>query len=159
MALVYLALGSNLYVPRRQLAFAMSSLQALPRTQVHARSKLYFTKPLGPQSQPNYINAVIAIKTRLSPLSLLLHCRKIEEKQRRYRKKIWGARSIDIDIVLYEQVILRNQALAIPHPRIMERDFVIVPLLELSPNQCLPSGQKIVLGHNVLKTIIDCKPW
>lgn len=159
MALVYLALGSNLYVPRRQLAFAINSLRALPRTKIHARSKLYFTKPLGPQSQPNYINAVIAIKTRLSPQSLLLHCRRIEEKQRRYREKIWGARSIDIDIILYEQAILRYRALSIPHPRLMERDFVLVPLLELSPDQCLPNGQKIVLGHDIPKTIINCKSW
>lgn len=154
MALVYLALGSNLHAPRRQLAFAMRALQTLPRTQVYARSKLYFTKPLGPKAQPNYYNLVIAIKTRLSPQSLLLYCRRIEEKQRRYRKRIWGARSIDIDIVLYEQLILRNRALSIPHPRIMERDFVIVPLLELSPSQCLPNGQKIVLGDDVPKTII-----
>lgn len=154
MALVYLALGSNLNMPRRQLSQAFRNLNKLPRTCVYKYSNIYLTKPWGVKAQSNYFNVVVAIKTQLSPYILFSFCKKIEQKQRRIHKKIWGSRSIDIDILLYDQIIFQRRKLTIPHPQIMNRDFVIVPLLELSPKQCLPNGKKIGLGKKVTKTII-----
>ena len=157
MAIVYLALGSNLNMPRRQLANALKQLQSFPRTSIHARSKIYLTKPFGIKAQPNYLNMVVAIKTRLSPKELLSACKKTEQKQSRIRKKVWGARSIDIDILLYEQAVIQQKGLTVPHPQILLRDFVLVPLLEISPNQCLPCGQKVGLKPETTRTIISCR--
>lgn len=154
MALVYLALGSNLNMPHRQLTYALKHLQQFPRTQLHSRSKIYLTKPFGIKAQPKYLNMVVALKTRLSPYALLLICKKTEQKQCRVRKKTWGARSIDIDILLYDQKTIQNRGLNIPHPQLTLRDFVIAPLLELSPNQCLPNGQQICFTPETTKTII-----
>lgn len=154
MAIVYLALGSNLNVPRRQLSNAFKNLRKLPKTCVHKYSSIYLTKPWGVKAQSNYYNVVVAIKTQLSPYILFLNCKKIEQKQRRIHKKIWGSRSIDIDILLYDQIIFQYNNFKIPHPQLMNRDFVIVPLLEVAPKQCLPNGKKIVLRKNLAKTII-----
>lgn len=157
MAIVYLALGSNLNMPRRQLANALKHLQSFPRTCIQARSKIYLTKPFGIKAQPNYLNMVVAIKTLLSPNALLSACKQTEQKQCRIRKKIWGARSIDIDILLYEQEVIQQKGLTVPHPQILLRDFVLVPLLELSPNQSLPCGQKVLLKPETTQTIIGCR--
>ena len=154
MSIVYLALGSNLNMPRRQLSTAFKNLRTLPRTCLHTRSKVYLTKPIGVKAQSNYFNVVIAIKTQLSPHSLFLRCKQIEQKQRRVHKKIWGSRSIDIDILLFGQTTIQRNNLNIPHPQLMYRDFVIVPLLELSPFQYLPNGEAVVLNPGVPKTII-----
>jgi 2-amino-4-hydroxy-6-hydroxymethyldihydropteridine diphosphokinase len=154
MPTAYLALGSNLNMPRRQLSHAFRNLRHLPRSALCARSKIYLTKPIGVKAQSNYFNVVIAIKTQLSPYALFLNCKKIEQKQRRIHKKIWGSRSIDIDILLYDQISMQKRKLTIPHAQLLYRDFVIVPLLELSPNQCLPNGNAIVLAADLPKTII-----
>lgn len=154
MPIVYLALGSNLNRPRRQLSTAFKSLRNLPRTQVDKYSSIYLTKPWGLKAQSNYYNVVVAIKTQLSPQSLFYYCKKIEQKQRRIHKKIWGSRSIDIDILLYDQVTINQKNFKIPHTQIMNRDFVIIPLLELSPEQCLPDGKKIALNPDIPETII-----
>ncbi|MCX7091474.1 MAG: 2-amino-4-hydroxy-6-hydroxymethyldihydropteridine diphosphokinase [Legionellales bacterium] len=157
MAIVYLALGSNLDMPRRQLTNALKHLQSFPRTYILARSKIYLTKPFGIKAQPNYLNMVVAIKTSLSPHALLIACKKTEKKQCRIRKKIWGARSIDIDILLYEQKVIQQKGLTVPHPQLLLRDFVLVPLLEISPNQCLPCGQKILFTRETTQTIMGCR--
>lgn len=154
MPIVYLALGSNLNMPRRQLCQAFKNLRALPRTAIHSRSQIYLTKPMGVKAQSNYFNVVVTIKTQLSPYSLFLQCKKIEQKQRRIHKKIWGSRSIDIDILLYGQINVHHRKLTIPHPQMLYRDFVMVPLLELSPDQCLPTGEKMRLSPDLEKTII-----
>lgn len=156
MPIVYLALGSNLNMPRRQLCYAFKNLRALPRTSLHSRSKIYLTKPMGVKAQSNYFNVVVMIKTQLSPYSLFLKCKQIEQKQRRIHKKIWGSRSIDIDILLYGHLSVQQRRLTIPHPQMMYRDFVIVPLLELSPEHCLPSGERVSLRPDLEKTIIRC---
>lgn len=154
MPMVYLALGSNLNMPRRQLSRAFKNLRGIPRTAMVNRSKLYLTKPIGVKAQSNYFNVVVSIKTQLSPYSLFLYCKKIEQKQRRIHKKIWGSRSIDIDILLYGNVSLQKRKLTIPHPQMLYRDFVVVPLLEISPDQPLPDGTKINLNPDLQQTIL-----
>ena len=154
MPIVYLALGSNLNKPRRQLCNAFKNLRQLPRTSIVRFSSIYLTKPWGLKAQSNYYNMVMTIKTQLSPHDLFVYCKQIEQKQRRIHKKIWGSRSIDIDILLYGQSTIQRHNFQIPHAQIMNRDFVIVPLLELSPDHYLPNGNKIVLNNDLPKTII-----
>ncbi len=134
MTLCYLGLGSNLKSPQRQLAFAIRRLQKLPRVLVSRRSGFYLTEPQGLKAQPRYCNAVVEIHTNLPPLSLLKSCQNIERIQQRLRKKRWGARTIDIDILLYGNQQIRHHQLTIPHPAMWQRDFVIIPLQELRQN-------------------------
>ena len=141
MTLCYLALGSNLRSPHRQLSHAINALRQLPRTCIQTRSCYYHTKPMGIRAQPDFLNMAIALHTTLSPQQLLYHCKMIEQKHRRIHKKVWGARTLDIDIILFGQQHVRLPTLNIPHPELLKRDFVIVPLLEIAPNLRLPTGE------------------
>jgi len=139
----YLSLGSNLRVPQRQLRLAVAQLRKLPHSSVIKVSSLYLSRPWGPVSQPNYCNIVLALITSLSPSALLRYCQLIENRQLRVRKKRWGPRTLDIDILLYGNYAIHQHDLIIPHPRMTERDFILVPLLEIAPDIYLPSGRKL----------------
>ena len=143
MTRCYLGLGSNLRTPKRQLKQAIESLRKLPRTNIIGLSSVYSSKPLGIRAQPPYCNKVIAIHTLLPARTLLHHCQSIERKHQRSRKRHWGARTLDIDILLYGDTIVHTHDLSIPHPHMLMRDFVLIPLLEISPNVRLPNGQLI----------------
>lgn len=134
MTLCYLGLGSNLRSPERQLRRAILKLKKLPRTIIKHISSFYFTEPWGVRAQPPYCNIVIAIQTSLPPLALLAHCQSIENSQQRIRKKHWGARTLDIDLLLYGKQMVNHHRLTIPHPQMFKRDFVLVPLFEIAPN-------------------------
>lgn len=127
----YLALGSNLNSPKRQLSRALSALQRLPKLMITQRSKIYFNPPMGVKAQPMFYNMVISLDTSLSPTALLKACQRIEQHQQRVRKKKWGARTIDIDILFYGDQVIRKHNLMIPHPEWFKRDFVCIPLAEL----------------------------
>ncbi|TDQ59110.1 2-amino-4-hydroxy-6-hydroxymethyldihydropteridine diphosphokinase [Mesocricetibacter intestinalis] len=144
MSLAYIALGSNLHSPVRQLEQALTAIAALPETELVSRSAFYLSKPLGPQDQPDYINAVAAIQTSLPPLALLDALQEIERAQGRVRLRRWGERTLDLDILLYEQQIIRSERLTLPHYDMHNREFVIVPLYEIAPDLVLPEGQKLV---------------
>lgn len=139
----YLGLGSNLGSPERQLRQAFRQLQQLPKTVVTRISRLYKSAPYGVRFQPPYCNAVIEISTQLPPHHLLALCQAIEKKHHRIRKKQWGARTLDIDILLYGQIIIHDWKLKVPHPEMLKRDFVLVPLLEIAPELQLPSGETL----------------
>ena len=143
MTLCYIALGSNLACPQRQLRQAIARLQKLPKSALIKTSKLYFSLPYGVHAQPPYYNMVIALKTSLDPESLLNHCLRIEKEQGRVRKKHWGPRTLDIDLLLYGQRIIKQAHLIIPHPQMLKRDFVLLPLLEISPNIHMPTKESI----------------
>lgn len=128
MITCYLGLGSNLRSPERQLRQAFGHIKNIPKTTVLKISPLYFNQAVGRRAQPGYCNCAIKITTSLSPLSLLRHCLAIEKKQQRVRKVRWGARTIDIDILLYGTQTIRHKDLTIPHPRMFEREFVLKPL-------------------------------
>lgn len=149
----YLGLGSNLRSPVRQLRQAIKQLRQLPRSVIKKKSRIYVSRPLGVRAQPHFCNMVILLNTRLSPLKLLRHCQFIEHKQHRVRKKHWGARTIDIDLLLYGKRRIKSQSLIVPHNEMLHRDFVIVPLLEISPEISLPSGEK--LSRYRFKTAIN----
>lgn len=133
MNVCYLGLGSNQKNPERQLRKAIQSIKALRFTAVIKSSSFYWSKAWGLKSQQDFCNAVIKISTLLSPLQLLNACQKIEKKQGRIRKKRWGPRIIDIDILYYGNRVMQLNKLIIPHPYIQCRDFVLIPLKEINP--------------------------
>lgn len=127
----YLALGSNQKNPERQLRQAMKSIHNLPKTSLIKTSRLSWTKAWGLQTQQDFCNAVVEIRTSLPPHRLLKNCQAIEKRQGRIRKKRWGPRTLDIDIILYANRTIKNKTLTIPHPHLLARHFVISPLLSI----------------------------
>ena len=134
MTRCYLGLGSNLRSPNRQLRKALVELRQLPRSVIVATSGIYSTKAWGMRGQPNYANMVIAIETKLPAQTVLTYCQQIENKQSRIRKIRLGSRTLDIDLLLYGTQTIATPTLTIPHPRMLLRDFVLIPLLEIAPN-------------------------
>ena len=138
---VFIGLGANLKDPVAQLKSALESLQALPDTQLVSHSSLYSSKPLGPQSQPEYVNAVARINTALAPIALLDALQAIEQEQGRERKaERWGPRTLDLDIILFGGHVISSERLTIPHYHFHVREFVLYPLYQIAPELCLPDG-------------------
>ncbi|MFD0965368.1 2-amino-4-hydroxy-6-hydroxymethyldihydropteridine diphosphokinase [Seminibacterium arietis] len=144
MSVVYIALGSNLNCPAEQLRMAISALRQLPLSKVVAVSSFYGSKPLGPQDQPDYVNAVLCLQTELAPLALLDELQRIENQQKRVRLRRWGERTLDLDILLYDNLIQQTERLKLPHYDMQNREFVIIPLLEIAPSLVLPCGTNLV---------------
>ncbi|MBT3196602.1 MAG: 2-amino-4-hydroxy-6-hydroxymethyldihydropteridine diphosphokinase, partial [Gammaproteobacteria bacterium] len=109
-----------------------AALEEVPDTTLLATSSLYQSPPMGPQDQPDYINAVAKIDSQLEPLQLLQQLQQIEQQQGRVRKRHWGERTIDLDLLLYGDEVIDHPQLQLPHPGIAERVFVLLPLAELS---------------------------
>lgn len=129
----YIALGSNLDNPRKQILTAVNAINALPDCEVVQCSSLYETEPVGYLDQPNFINAVLEARTSLSPLALLHALQSIELQQGRLRSIKNGPRTLDLDLILYENVEILSEELVLPHPRMHERGFVLIPLYEIAP--------------------------
>lgn len=138
MPLAYLGLGSNLSDPAGQVRRALGAIAALPASRLAAASRLYRSPPLGPQDQPDYINAVAALETMLTPRDLLHVLQTIEHDFGRVRLRRWGERVIDLDVLLYDDLCLDSPELTLPHPGIGERAFVLRPLAELAPDLVIP---------------------
>ena len=137
----YIGMGANLIEPVAQLKRAVAALALLPATQLRQVSQFYSSKPMGPQDQPDYVNAVAAIETELSPQQLLTALQQIEQQQGRERKaERWGPRTLDLDILLYGQLKLTTANLTIPHYGMHLREFVLYPLAEIAPELVLPYG-------------------
>lgn len=134
----YIGLGSNLGDRVRRVRSALSHLDRLPQTRVNRRSSLYRSVPVGVVDQPLFINAVVRVRTRLTPEALLVELQKIERRFGRIRKLRWGPRSLDLDILVYGGVVRDEPALVVPHPGIPHRPFVLYPLLEIAPNLDVP---------------------
>lgn len=143
MITAYIALGSNLNTPVEQLNSALNAIENLSQTKLLAVSSFYQSKPLGPQDQPDYVNAVAKIETTLAPLDLLDELQRIENEQGRVRLRRWGERTLDLDILLYGNEMIQNDRLTVPHYDMHNREFVIVPLAEISPDLILPNGTKL----------------
>ncbi|MBS7821491.1 2-amino-4-hydroxy-6-hydroxymethyldihydropteridine diphosphokinase [Wohlfahrtiimonas chitiniclastica] len=139
LSTTYIALGANLENPVAQLTTALEEIAQLPNTSIIQCSKFYRTKPIGP-AQPDIINAVIALQTALSPYELLHALQAIELKHGRTRTVRFGARTLDLDVLLYEDWVNDDSALIVPHPRMHERNFVLIPLYEIAPDLILPQG-------------------
>lgn len=138
---VYIALGSNLDNPLEQLKQAVESLKTFAID--FEVSPFYGSKPLGPQDQPDYVNAVAKFKTDLAALDLLDRLQQIENQQGRVRLRRWGERTLDLDLLLYGNEQIQNERLTVPHIEMKNREFVIVPLYDLSPELILPQGEKL----------------
>lgn len=144
--IVYIGLGSNIEQPYQQIKDAIIALDKLPETKVIKDSGYYKSRPMGPKDQPDYVNAVVELETTLDAAELLRHCQQIEKQQGRIRSRRWGERSIDLDILLYADQQIESAELTVPHPGILQRDFVYMPLLKLDPDVAVP-------GAGVLKTV------
>jgi len=137
--MVYIGLGSNLARPEVQIKEARQAIKALSTIQEIAFSSLYRSPPMGPQDQPDFVNAVMAIETRLPALELLYCLQKIELDQGRERKdERWGARTLDLDILLYGKQVIQQPDLIVPHYGMAERAFVLYPLQEIAPSLQVP---------------------
>jgi len=138
--IAYLALGANMGDRVGNLREAVRLLVENGACRVLSASSFYETKPVGVEDQPEFVNAVVRIETTLSPHDLLNLCLSIEKTMGRKRTMMWGPRVIDIDILLYSSVYTCDDDLVIPHPRMMERAFVLVPLAEITPDLELEGG-------------------
>lgn len=134
----YVALGANLGEPVAHLRAAVADLDALPGTRVVARSSLYRSAPVGLVDQPDFINAVVAVDTALEALPLLRTLLAIEARHGRVRSVPNAPRTLDLDLLMHGDAILASAELTLPHPRMHERAFVLLPLLEIAPHVDLP---------------------
>ncbi|MFO8024975.1 2-amino-4-hydroxy-6-hydroxymethyldihydropteridine diphosphokinase [Thiohalophilus sp.] len=149
MITTYIALGSNLGDPLAQVSRAIAELDRMEGTTLLAVSPLYRSRPMGPAEQPDYINAVAALQTRLSPHALLDALQAIEQAHGRQRGvQRWGPRTLDLDVLLYGEETINDQRLTIPHPGISKRAFVLFPLQEIvTPDFVIP-------GHGSLQSLL-----
>lgn len=136
----FIAIGSNLDNPRRQVADAVAALSGLQGSRLVALSPWYRSAAIGPGSQPDYLNGVARLTTRLSPRHLLAALQAIEHAQGRQRTEHWGPRTLDLDILLYGNEIIAEPDLIVPHPRLTQRNFVLYPLADLAPDLIFPDG-------------------
>jgi 2-amino-4-hydroxy-6-hydroxymethyldihydropteridine diphosphokinase len=154
----FLGLGSNLGDRLANLGDAVDLLRGHEGIEIVRSSRVYETAPVGPP-QPDYLNAVIEVETSMSPRALLRTCLEVELSMGRERTEALGPRVIDIDVLTYGDDVIDEPGLQIPHPRMHERGFVLVPLLELTADPLLPGGKKIAelrLGPEVLG---DVRPF
>ena len=136
---VFIALGSNQGDRELNLLRAVAEIGKLAQTRITALSGFYDTEPVGPVAQPNFLNGVLKLETALSPRQLLAELQRIETGVFRRKRDIsWGPRPMDLDILIYGDLILEEEGLVIPHPRLHERRFVLVPLAEIAPDQLHP---------------------
>ncbi len=149
MVTAYIGLGSNLDNPRAQVMQSIQSLTVQSGLHCQAVSSLYRSRPMGPQDQPDYVNAVMSITTSLTPLALLDILQSIEQQQGRVRgAERWGPRTLDLDLLLYAEQVINLPRLKIPHPGLHERSFVLYPLFEIAPSLVIP-------GRGALATLLQ----
>lgn len=143
MKLAYIGLGSNLEEPIAQMHSAIEHLSAHPDLADFHVSTLYSSKPVGPQDQPDYVNAVASMRTQLTPIELLDVLQSIEQAHHRVRERHWGPRTLDLDLLLYNNETIDLPRLTVPHPYMLERGFVIRPLMDLAPEMLLANGKTV----------------
>ncbi len=140
----YVGLGSNLESPRQQIASALAALGALPGTSMQRCSSLYRSAPVGYAAQPDFVNAVACLNTALSPRELLDALLAIEGEHGRTRGVRNGPRTLDLDLLLHGDASIDEAGLQVPHPRLTERAFVVVPLAEIAPALVLADGRTVI---------------
>jgi 2-amino-4-hydroxy-6-hydroxymethyldihydropteridine diphosphokinase len=137
----YVALGSNLAEPVQQVRRALVELSRLPKTQLICRSSLYQSQPMGPQTQPLFVNAVAVLVTQLDAQQLLTELQRIERSMgRQVSSERWGPRIIDLDLLMFGEVRCTEPTLQLPHPGMLLRNFVMVPLAEIAPHLAVANG-------------------
>ncbi|MHD0398597.1 2-amino-4-hydroxy-6-hydroxymethyldihydropteridine diphosphokinase [Staphylococcus simulans] len=151
---VFLGLGSNVGDRENQLKEAIRLLDEQPGIQVVKVSSFYETEPVGYVDQPDFLNLCVEIQTELSPKAVLESGLGIEQQLHRVRKERWGPRTLDIDILLYGDQIIEEEDLTVPHPRMTERAFVLIPLQEIAPNKVEPRTQTKIKDITVPKETV-----
>ncbi len=154
----FLALGSNLGDRLANLRGAVELLAKRDGIEVVRSSRVYETEPVGPP-QPAYLNAVIEVATTLSPTELLRASQAVEEALGRVRTERWGPRTIDVDILTFDEVEVTEPDLVIPHPRMHERGFVLVPLGELDTDPMLPGGRRLSSIRLAPDAVLGVRPF
>lgn len=161
---VYIGVGSNLNDPVAQVKTALAALDALPETCSVQHSSLYRSAPLTLDAavmQPDYINAVAALDTRLEPIQLLAELQALERCQGRTRgAQRWGARTLDLDLLLYADRQYKSEELTVPHPRLHERSFVLYPLFEIAPDLHVPGQGSVrdLAAYCRIHDTLSCSP-
>ncbi len=149
----YIGIGSNLADPLKQVHRAITALKAIPASNLKTVSPWYGSSPVGgPGGQPDYINGVACLHTRLSPHALLDELQAIEQQQHRERHTRWGARTLDLDLLLYGDHTMDDARLTLPHPRMFTRAFVLAPLADIAPHLALPNGCSVGSSLSALST-------
>jgi len=140
--IAYIGVGSNLDDPLHQVEQAINELDTIPQTYCLAQSSIYRSTPMAmekdSEEQPDYINAVAKIQTGLDPMTLLRELNHLEALSGRVRGKRWGPRTLDLDILLYDDRVIESAELTVPHPGLYDRNFVLYPLAEISPDLEIP---------------------
>lgn len=145
MIRAFIGLGANLNQPQQTIRQAANALADLPGCREFGRSKLYLSKPMGDIEQPDYVNAVIAVDTTLSAAELFVETCKLEHQYGRVRNgQHWGPRTLDLDILLYGDHVIDTAELTVPHYGLKEREFVIYPILDITPHLTLPCGTNLM---------------
>lgn len=139
----FIGLGSNLANPVAQVEQALQELAQLQQCQLLSHSSLYASAPVGPQDQPDFINAVAELETSLDAHSLLDQLQALEQSHQRVRERHWGPRTLDLDLLLYGSEQINSERLQVPHPFMSERSFVLYPLAEISTELFLPDGTSL----------------
>jgi 2-amino-4-hydroxy-6-hydroxymethyldihydropteridine diphosphokinase len=155
----FLALGSNLGDRLANLQAAVDRLAKREGITLARSSRVYETAPVGGPPQPDYLNVVVEVTTTLSPRQLLDACLAVENEMGRVRDERWGPRVVDIDVLSYDREEIDQPGLRIPHPRMHERGFVLVPLLELDPDPPLPGGRHIAGLRSSFAVLAGVRPF
>lgn len=149
----YIGLGSNLGEREAQIRLALDDLARLPASRLVRASSLYDSEPVGDVEQPNFLNAVAELETELTARQLLWNLLLIERRLGRKRTARWGPRTIDLDLLLYGHLVVDEEDLQVPHPELIRRSFVLVPLVELDPMLIHPvTGETLITHLTSLKT-------
>ena len=143
----YVGLGSNLGEREAQIRMALDDLARLPATRLTRASSLYDSEPVGEVDQPNFLNAVAELESQLTARQMLWNLLLIERRLGRVRTQHWGPRSIDLDLLLYGDLVVDEPDLQVPHPELTRRSFVLVPLIELDPLLTHPVTGETLLNH------------
>lgn len=160
-----IGMGGNLGDVEGSLRAARSEIADLPGTRVTASSLLYSTPPLGPAGQPDYLNAVLAVESSLTPLQLLDALQAIELAHGRERHERWGARTLDLDLLACDDLVMQSERLTLPHPHMHERQFVLLPLCDIDANWQHPLMRQT--AESLLQSRLDAgepplppgRPW
>ena len=152
MSKIYIALGSNLEEPSQQIYKAINLIDAIDELSVTRKSSLYKTKPIGKIDQPDFINAAIEVEGNISPENLHTALQDIETQAGRIRLELNEPRTLDLDILLIDDLIMKTKKLTVPHPRMHQRQFVIVPLYEINQKLYIPGIGPI---EEILKSLPD----
>ena len=146
----YVAIGSNLQSPRDRVLEAMTHIAALSTVRTLLGSRLYLSRPMGPQDQPDFVNAAVGFLTTLSPRELLTELLEIERRMGRNRQERWGPRVIDLDLIWMLDAVVAEPGLTVPHPGVSIRNFVLYPLADIAPTIKIPGmGTVLDMKHGV----------